>query len=494
MSDSNENDSLSSITRGASLYFIGKIVVDVLGFVFQLILTRGLGAGTYGIYAYSKNIIGIFLVFTNLGTDKSLLKYIPQYHDELERQQFVLTLATITSLCAATIAAVSLFIFSPTISRLTLNNQLFVDVLRFFALILIFDTISRILYSVFRGAEKLEYEVLTNKLVRPVFRVSAAVLALGLGFSLIGVMVGLLFAHLLTLIISIYLFYTRFKLSLPHSYSILKEGSVRSYYNFSIPITVKDAGDILMNRVDILMVGFFLSSTAVGIYNIAVLLAGILALPLAAFNQLFPPVASRLLSNEKRSELKYLYEVITRWVFIISLIMAISLVTYRFELLSLFGEEFTGGSLVLTLFVLGQLVHSLGGANGYLLMMTDHQYLLAANQWAFGILNFVLNYIFIVEYGFIGAAVATASVFALLNITKTIELWYLEGLFPYSLSFLKPIIAGIFSIIPMHIMGMLLNGIYLVFVGTLIGVLTYIIIIISLGVEEEEKSLIKSLV
>ncbi|ELY97281.1 polysaccharide biosynthesis protein [Natrialba chahannaoensis JCM 10990] len=257
---------------------------------------------------------------------------------------------------------------------------------------------------------------------------------------------------------------------------------------------MKDAGDILMNRVDILMVGFFLSSTAVGIYNIAVLLAGILALPLAAFNQLFPPVASRLLSNEKRSELKYLYEVITRWVFIISLIMAISLVTYRFELLSLFGEEFTGGSLVLTLFVLGQLVHSLGGANGYLLMMTDHQYLLAANQWAFGILNFVLNYIFIVEYGFIGAAVATASVFALLNITKTIELWYLEGLFPYSLSFLKPIIAGIFSIIPMHIMGMLLNGIYLVFVGTLIGVLTYIIIIISLGVEEEEKSLIKSLV
>jgi O-antigen/teichoic acid export membrane protein len=324
-------------------------------------------------------------------------------------------------------------------------------------------------------------------LLRPIFRLGAAAIALALGFSIMGVMIALVVASLLTLGVALYLLFTRFDLRPSLSAEQASRSDVYEYYNFSIPLTLQDAGRTLMKRVDVLMVGFFLSSSAVGIYNIAVLLGGLLTIPLAAFNQLFPPIASRLYSNGEVDKINSLYSTVTRWIFTVSFIMAIGAITYRRELLNLFGEEFTAGTVVLIFFVIAQLFNSIGGANGYLLMMTNRQYVLVANQWLFGILNVILNYIFILEFGLVGAAVATASVLAALNVIKTVELWYFEGLFPYSVEFGKPLAAGVIAALIMALVGTVLSGTLLVFGGGAIGVFAYILLLVVFGIEEEDK-------
>lgn len=480
-------NSLSSITRGATFYFVGKIVVDFFGFLLQLILTRSLGAGIYGLYAYGNTIAKIALVFTNLGSDESLLKYIPQYREETTKQRFIFGLATITSFSGGLIVATTLYLLSPFISSVTLDNPVFVIVLRIFSLIVFIDSLAKILYSVFRSLEFLEYEVITNKITRPVLRVFAITVAIGSGLSITGVMVGLAFASFLSLLVAIYFLLTRFEIRPAIPQQQKTKENVIEYYNFSVPLTLKAAGDILMKRVDILMVGFFLSSTAVGIYNISVLLAGFLILPLSAFNQLFPPIASRLYSNGDLRDLNSLYKRVTRWIFTISLIMAIGAIVYREEILILFGEEFLAGSSVLILFVVGQLFNCIGGANGYLLMMSERQYILVINQWIFGMLNVILNYIFIIEFGIIGAAAATAGILGLLNIVKTIELWYLEGLFPYSIQYGKPIFSGIITYFAMYVGKYILSGLSLLIVGLTIGPIIYAIILYGVGINEGDK-------
>jgi O-antigen/teichoic acid export membrane protein len=493
-----ENDStlgrLSLISRGAVLYFGGKITLDALGFLLHFALTRGLGAGLYGIYAYGKTVLTIALVFTNLGSDKSLLKYLPQYTDDPAKQRSVFGLAAFTSFLGGGVVAVALFILAPLISELTLDQPQFVSVLRLFSLLLVFDTFGRIIHTTFRSLEQLEYEVLSNKIGRPTFRLVAVLIALGLGSSLIGVMIALLVASVLTLGVGVYLLYTRFELRPPLSSTRLGRDEIHEYYNFSIPLTLQDAGKILMKRVDVLMIGFFFSSDIVGVYNISVLLAGVLALPLSGFNQLFPPIASRLYSNGEIEEINSLYKTITRWIFTISLIMAIGTIIYRQELLRLFGENFTAGTVVLTLFVVGQLFNCVGGANGYLLMMTGHQYVLVANQWIFGVLNVILNYFFILELGFVGAAMATAGVLAILNVAKTLELWYLEGLFPYSLDFVKPILAGIVAAGAMYALGIKLDGIPLLLVGGMISVGVYALVLVGLGIKSDDREFFREII
>lgn len=488
MTDSSETDiefsSLRSITRGASLFIVGKVIYNILTFLINYILTQGLGASLYGIYAYTKTVVSAGKVFTNIGSDKSILKYIPEYEDDHDEQNSTLGIAFVTSLVGAVFVGVFLFYLSPIISRYTLDDPLLVDALRVFILVLVFDTLVKMVASSFRGLELMEYQIVIDKIIKPIARLLAGGLALYVGYSFVGVMAALGVASVVVFTISGVLLvrYTH----LAPSLDISKEDA-KEYYNFSVPLTVKDAGSFLYNRVDILMVGIFLSSSSVGIYNVAVLLSTLLALPLSAFNQLFPPVASRLYTNEQMDELNSVFTIVTRWTFTVSLLLAIGAFVYRSEALIIFGNEFSRGATVLALFVGGQLLNNAVGPSGYVLMMTEHQYLSSINQTSFGVLNVILNYVFITNFGMIGAALATAGVLGSLNVVRIVELWYLEGLFPYSIGFIKPLFAGIGAGVTMTVAGQYLSNIPLVIIGGGAGTAVYLAMLLMLGIEDEDK-------
>lgn len=488
MADTSETNvgfsSLRSITRGASLFIVGKVIYNILTFLINYILTHGLGASLYGVYSYTKTVVSASKVFTNLGSDKSILKYIPEYEDDPEEQNSTLGIAFLTSLAGAVFVGVVLMYFAPTISQYTLDNPLLVDSIRVFVLVLVFDTLVKMVHSSFRGLELMEYQVLIDKIVRPIARLLACGFAVYLGYSLVGVMAALAVA-------SVFVFIVAGVLLLRHTHLTptldISKQDAKEYYNFSVPLTVKDAGSFLYNRVDILMVGIFLSSSSVGIYNIAVLLSTLLALPLTAFNQLFPPVASRLYTNGEMDELNSVFTIVTRWTFTLSLLLAIGAFVYRTEILSIFGSEFAEGSTVLALFVGGQLLNNAVGPSGYVLMMTEHQYLSSLNQTSFGVLNIILNYIFITTFGIIGAALATAAVLGSLNIVRVLEIWYLEGLFPYSMGFIKPLLAGVGAGVTMMFVGQYLSSIHLIVIGGGAGTVVYLFVLFMLGIEDEDK-------
>jgi len=483
--------SLSSITRGASLFVIGKIIADVLKFLLEIVLSRSLGGELYGLYAYGNTILRIGVSFTSIGADRAVLKYLPQ-DDEETRQNLVFGLSLLTSAIGGTAAFALLFLFAPVIASLTFDTPIFVDVLRLFAVILVFDTFAKVLYAVFKSSERMDLEVVSNRLLKPVSRLVGVVLALSVGGSLFSVMVALVAASGVVLAVAVYLLVSRFDVR-PRLGSATRSQTYE-FYNFSVPVAFTDVGDILLRRTDILMVGYFFTSTVVGFYNVSVLVALLLALPLAAFNQLFPPIASRLYGEGDIEQLDSLYGTVTRWTFTASFIVAIVTIVYRREILALFGPEFVQGSLVLSLFVLGQLFNCIGGANGYLLMMTDHQYVLVTNQWVFGLLNVGLNYVFILEFGFVGAAIATTAVLVGQNAAITAELWYLEGLFPYSAKFLKPFTAGGIALVPLVGVAQFLSGFVLVAVGASLALGSYGIALYGLGIEQRDREFFREMI
>ena len=65
-------------------------------------------------------------------------------------------------------------------------------------------------------------------------------------------------------------------------------------------------------RVDVVLIGIFLTATAAGIYNVVLLIVALAAIPLAAFNQMMPPVASDLHSNGQTETLDAVYTTVVR--------------------------------------------------------------------------------------------------------------------------------------------------------------------------------------
>ena len=93
----------------------------------------------------------------------------------------------------------------------------------------------------------------------------------------------------------------------------------------------------------------------------------------------------------------------------------------------------------------GQLVSTLVGSAGYLLIMTGRPKLELANTVLFVLLKVALGVVLIPRWGLLGAAVSTGLSVALLNLTRLIEVRILTGVHPYSTKYLKLLSAGLVS-------------------------------------------------
>jgi stage V sporulation protein B len=204
----------------------------------------------------------------------------------------------------------------------------------------------------------------------------------------------------------------------------------------------------------------------------------------------FTPIASRLYETDDYEGLDSLYSTVTRWAFSVSLLAALFSLVYAREILALFGPAVVRGASVLRLFAIGQLLNAAVGPSNDLLMMTDHERLSFVNHWVFGVANVVLDYVFIRAFGFVGAAFATASVLALLNVVRWLELRYLEGLSPYSYRYYKPLVAGLVVTVVFSLSRLVAPGIQSLVIGGLAFALTLYV----LGIEQDDREFFGRLV
>lgn len=477
--------SARSISDGAILHFASSVLTMGMNFVLNLLLTNTLGVGLYGIFTFGQRILGSILSFINLGTDVALTRFLSANLDDQAYQNRIFFASYATTAFMGSIAAAAVFVSAPAVNEYTLGESLFTPVLRIFALVLPFVAMIRLSADSFRGLEMPAHKKAVN-ILRPGVRLLAITLAVVAGYSLLGVTVAFAVAGVLAFGLSLGLVLWRTELRPAVG---LNRNEIRIFYNYSLPLSLSRAGRLLYRRVDVFMVGILLSSREVGIYSVALLLAYVVTMPSAAFHQLFPPVASRLYANDDLATLQSMYATVTRWIITASAILALPLVLYRQELLAIFGPEFTAGSVVLSLFVTGMLVNAFVGPPNEVLKMTDNQYVVLVNQWTFGVLNVVLNYYFILEFGLVGAALATASIFAMMGVTRLVEVWYLEGLFPYSIRLWKPLAAAGGSAVAMYASTYLLSGLVLVFVGGAFGALVYAALLYLFGIEPRDRQL-----
>jgi O-antigen/teichoic acid export membrane protein len=486
---------LQSTARGASIFTIGRVASQLLGFVFNAILTNYLGPVGYGIITYADTAMMTVLNIADLGADKALLRFLPD--DDPDEREQTLGLAGLSVVVAGVGSGIGLYVAAPLISSYTISNESFIFVLRVMAFVLPFRALTKIAQSGFRALERPAYQLGISEGLLPVSRLAAALLSVGLGLAVEGIATALLVSTVILAIVALSLFFSKTGLR-PRSGATTER--ISRFYSYSLPLTVNSAGSYLVNNVDLLMVGLLgLGSAAVGQYRAAALMTTAAALPLSGINQIFPARASQLFDRGLRDELDSLYKTVTRWAITATLPIAAGLVVYRAPLLSLLGSEFVTAQLVLAVLLIRRLSDAGAGPCGYLLMMTDHERLITINNVVLGLSNVVLNIVLIAEFGVIGAAIATAASVTVFNFVKMIEVWWIEGHHPYSRKLLKPLSAGVVctslmlfvreATVPVLLNADLVRAV----AGGMVGVLGFVVVIILLGLEESDKSLMRSI-
>ncbi|MFB6173361.1 MAG: oligosaccharide flippase family protein [Halobacteriales archaeon] len=486
-----ELEALRSVSHGAVLSVGGVSLQKVLLFLTNLALTASLSVGLYGVYALGNRIAKILLQFGGVGANAALVRFLPEYRGDRARQNRVLGIAYGTAAVASVAIGAGVFLLAGRINAATIAHPAFPPVLRLFAVLFPFDVFTRLLAFVFRALEEPRYQVFITRIVRPGARLVAIGIALLLGFSVTGIVGALVVATAVAAGIALWLSLSR--TDLRPSFRPSREEAAE-FYNHSGPNTLSRFGKLFQSRIDVLLIGFLLTADAAGIYNLSLFLTSIIAIPLIAFNQLLPPIASKLYADGKHATLNAVYGTVTRLIVTATLALAVAFFVYRTQLLALFGGEYTRGSLVFATFVIGRIVGNGVGATGWLLLMTDHQYLRMVNSWVLGALNVAASYYFILEFGLVGAALGTAGSMALINLVRLSQLWYLEGLQPYDRKFLKPVAAGVAMAVTATALKLVLSGVALLVVGTLVGLAAFGGTLFLLGIERRDRRLVGVLI
>ena len=130
---------LSELIKGSSTTFIVKILGNILGFAFMLLVTKGYGeegAGVWGKYLLAILVLRVFVIVGRFGADTALLKFIAGFNAQKLGKNIRLVyrkaLSFVLPVCIG--LSILMYLSSAYISEIMSVPQLYIEYLSFFLL------------------------------------------------------------------------------------------------------------------------------------------------------------------------------------------------------------------------------------------------------------------------------------------------------------------------------------------------------------------------
>jgi O-antigen/teichoic acid export membrane protein len=184
----------------------------------------------------------------------------------------------------------------------------------------------------------------------------------------------------------------------------------------SLPIFGSNVVSSVFSRLDIVMVGILVSSKEAGIYAVAMRAGMLAALLQTAICANLAPRMSSLFWAGRHDELDDLVLTAVRWVFLPTLAVTAGMVVLAGPALRLFGKPFGGGTSVLVIIAVCQLIGVGAGPVGWLMNMTGHQNVTAVVFGLTAAVTVVAYLVLIPLFGLPGAALANGGAVVVRNL------------------------------------------------------------------------------
>lgn len=432
------------IGKGVGINFIGTLLNGVFSFLTSIIVARLFDARLLGVFSLGIGILRLVFVLWASGLRQAVVRYAAHESNKAKDSPWVygttisaLKIALVSSLMATSI----LFFATPLIAN-ALDEPELVILLRVFALTLPFFAMSTVYLSATRALQYMRYTVYVRKIIEPGLQLLLIVILFLMGFHLTGLAVSALIPLILGAILA-RLFFRR--ICNVFTKDARQSASVIEILKFSIPLTLSTLLSYAVFKLDTLFLGYYETSTNVGIYSAAIQVAIWISSIQVSLNTMVAPVISELASKREFLSLQKLFQVTTRWAFTISFPLFLFVVLFRQQVLTIFGQAFEVGSTSLILVSLGQLALAMSGPSEFMLIMSGYPRIHFYNNVALLAISLLMNILLIPKFGILGASVVNATLWILVNIAWIVEVYLVLGIHPMHKGLYKPLVAGLCS-------------------------------------------------
>tara|TARA_Y100000996_G_scaffold69831_1_gene47135 strand:+ start:801 stop:2306 length:1506 start_codon:yes stop_codon:yes gene_type:complete len=484
------------IAKESIISFSGIFYGSINRYLYSALLARWVGPEYLGIYSMANAIMLISEVLSKMGMETGVMRFISRLDPQEDKDKISKIIASAMKMCVSfsLFIMVVLILFSTYIVFNILSEQaLMVSVLIIFAISIPFNASTLVAAAATQGYKKLKYKAFVTQFINPTILLLSMITC----FWFFSAESALMFPMLITGIVGL----VAMLKPIQHLSGVTPSQFISAKFNydllkFSYPFMFVIILQTFMHWMDILMLGYFTNATTVGLYHPAARTAGLLQALLMSFISIYAPMISQFHSEKNLIKMNNTYKMVSRWLLLFSIPIAIIFIIFPGNILSLFGKEYIASADVLIILTIATLLQAVSGAASPTLGMSGFTRVVLFNTIFAFILNFGLNYNLIPNYGINGAAYATLITLIIIGSVRTIQVRFLLKMNFFSFKLLKPLVSGIatyYAIISLKPFLSNFNFLVELLIALPVCMLIYTLIMFIMKLDEEDRSFISSL-
>jgi exopolysaccharide biosynthesis WecB/TagA/CpsF family protein len=425
------------LASGAGVALLGRVAGRLIHLVVQVVIARGLGVETFGLYAIGWTTVRIGGLIAPLGLEQGVLRYGSiDWDGDRGRLRTLLLHALGLALLAGLIIGAALYLAAPLLAHAVFRKPELSHILRWFAPAFALIAGLRVAAAATRLSRTLKWSVYAEELGQPGANLLLLLLFAALGWGLFGAVA----ATVVSFAVGLALALTYVHRLLPGSFAPVEiSGALaRRLLAFSVPVSLAGVCTALLMWSDVLMVGHFLPTADVGIYQAAASVSMLFSFILGGFVAIFAPMIGELFERREMARLQELYRLTTKWTLYLTVPLYLAICFASRELMVVvFGSDFAPGAWPLIILATGQLANVAMGTVGLLLVMTGWHARWLLYALLMLVVALALNWLLIPRFGLVGAAVATAVSLSALFLLGLMQVKRALGIWPYDRRCLK---------------------------------------------------------
>ena len=483
------NKALHRIARGAGIVFVGTIISMLFGFFNKAIIARYFATAEYGVFNLALTVFSISLVIATLGFGSSLPREVAIYKEKKPSQLWDLVSTAITILIFNGVLLALFLIIGANSAAQIFHDVRLEEPLEIIAFALPFSALTAGIVAISRGFGRVREKVYFQNIFYPMAFFVFILIGTLLGFGFSYIFFAYTVAQVLTLI---FLLFDVIRIKLIKFKIVFIPSLGKELVIFSLPLMLTGILAFIMTRTDTLMLGYYLNSEIVGIYNAAAPLANMLPIFLNSTGFLYMPIASQLYAQEKLREMGRVYQILTKWVFLLTLpAFAVMFLFPEAVINFFFGTKYLGASKALQILALGFMFHTFLGLNGLSLTVIGEPKLNLIGNSLAATLNVILNILLIPAYGLEGAAVATAVSYFVANVFRTFWLYQKTKIHPFSWNYVKPLVISFVLLGGLKALNLRITNIWYAVpvLAVFLGVY-FLLVLVSKSIDKEDVELL----
>lgn len=380
-----------NLARSSIQIFVANAASSLIVFLGITFFARELGSYQMGVFFLFQALLGMIAIPADFGIGSGVTKRISEGKSP---GSIVSTAILLKALLLIP------FIAGIVLVRKPINDYLGAQLALYLVLALVLQESAKLTMQVLKGELRVG-EIAGPTFSRKIVYVGVGAILVLMGSGVRGIIYGL-FAGFIVMLV-----WGAWKSSTSLGSPSL--GHAKSLFDYSKYAFVSSIGGYFYSWMDVAIIGFFLTQSDVGVYEIAWQVTAVVMLfSRSIATTIFPQVSQwNAVDATKRIE-AMLSKAIAPALFV-AIPAFFGVVLFSHEILELiFGAEYTAGWLVLIILMGEKVIQSVHIILGRSLQGIDRPDLAAKAGVIAMALNLILNVVLVLKYGIVGAAIATA--------------------------------------------------------------------------------------